>query len=97
MVSIYVETRRYQRGISLSVTRQQVRESFPHATAIADKFKSAFGQIKLISITENGQTIGRKSTEKGVKISEIEIYGDAFARTGIARDKKKSNDLLRNG
>jgi hypothetical protein len=76
----------------MSVTREQVRAEFKHGTAIADLFKSAFGQIKLISITENGQTIGRKSAEKGVKLSEIEIYGDAFTAKGIAREKKKGRN-----
>lgn len=77
----------------MSVTRDRVRSEFPHGTKIADAFKNGFGQIKLLYIEENGQTIGRKSTEKGVKISEIEIYGDAFTKKGIEREKKR----IRNG
>lgn len=73
----------------MSVTRDDVRVNFPHGVKIADTFKSAFGQIKLLWIEENGQTIGRRSTEKGVKLSEIEIYGDAYTSKGIAREKKK--------
>lgn len=73
----------------MTVTRESVRETFSHGTAIADLFKSAFGQIKLLYIEENGKTIGRKSEGRGVKLSEIEIYGDAFTSKGIAREKKR--------
>lgn len=64
----------------MSMKREDVRLNFPHGTAIADLFKSTFGRIKLLYVEENGQTIGKKSAEKGVKVSEIELYGNAFVQ-----------------
>lgn len=68
----------------MTTKREQVRENFPHGTAIADFFKSNFGPIRLNHIIEGDKEIG-KPGPRGVKVSEIELYGDAFV---IKKGKK---------
>ncbi|SFI75940.1 hypothetical protein [Nitrosomonas sp. Nm34] len=47
--------------------------------------------LRLVKSTDQAEE-GNEPVEKAVKVSEIEIRGDAFTASGIARYKKQQKD-----
>ena len=56
----------------MSERQQWVRDNMPIIAAKASEFKSAFGDVRLVFASENGQVIGKPGPD-GVKLSETVV------------------------